>query len=178
MFMSIRRMAAVVVVLLFGVGAGAAVAAQPAAAADNLGYDYVYSTGMTWPQTQLQSAQSVMSEVGTNFWRYFPFGSDCLSLPGVGGVCQLYFAGTSNPVRVVGRTATSFTFVSLPGHSEGADRYIRFTFFKAGADPFADIRLEAYAWGPWTASAAATIDSGLAYTFWGEFASNVGNAYR
>jgi hypothetical protein len=119
-----------------------------------------------------------MTEVGANFYAYFPFSSNCTSLPPVGGQCNLYSAGITNPVRVVERTATSFTFISLPGHAEGANRYIRFTFYKVGIDPQADLRLQAQAWGPWTAAAAATIASGLAHYFWSQFAANVGAAYR
>jgi hypothetical protein len=150
----------------------------PAAVAEDLGYNYTYSLGITWPQTVLQTPTSIMTEVGTNFYAYFPFSSSCTSLPPVGGRCDLYSAGISNPVRVVERTATSFTFISLPGHAEGANRYIRFTFYKVGIDPLADLRLQAQAWGPWTAAAAATITSGLAQHFWSQFAANVGAAYR
>jgi hypothetical protein len=149
-------------------------------AAEDLGYDYTYTTGMTWPQTQLQTPTSVMTEVGSNFGRYFPFSSDCLSLPPVGSVCTLYAIGGvfANPVQVVGRTSTSFTFKSLPGHFEGAGRFITFAFYKVGIDPFGDIRLRATASGPWTLNAYLTIQSGQAKAFWNQFAVNVGNAYR
>lgn len=156
----------------------AAPVAAPAQAAEDLGYNYAYSLGIPWPQSVLQTPASIMTEVAYNFAAYFPFASSCASLPAVGGRCDLYNAGTTNPVRVVERTATSFTFVSLPGHAEGADRYIRFTFYKVGADPYADLRLQAQAWGPWTAAAAATISSGLANYFWSQFAANVGRAYQ
>jgi hypothetical protein len=155
---------------------GASSAAQQAA--ENLGYDYTYSLGISWPQTALQTPASIMSEVAYNFGYYFPFSSSCSQLPAVGGVCNLYNAGTVNPVQVVERTSTSFTFMSLPGHAEGAYRYIRFTFYKVGTDPYGDLRLQAYAWGPWTAAAWATINSGAANSFWSQFAANVGNAYR
>jgi hypothetical protein len=153
-------------------------AAASARVAQDLGYNYAYSLGIPWPQSVLQTPASIMTEVANNFYAYFPFASSCVSLPAVGGRCDLYNAGTTNPVRVVERTATSFTFVSLPGHAEGADRYIRFTFYKVGTDPYADLRLQAQAWGPWTAAAAATISSGLANYFWSQFAANVGRAYQ
>jgi hypothetical protein len=156
----------------------AAAEPAPAAVAEDLGYNYTYSLDIQWPQSVLQTPASLMTEVGTNFYAYFPFSSSCTSLPPVGGQCDLYSAGLSNPVRVVERTATSFTFISLPGHAEGANRYIRFTFYKVGIDPLADLRLQAQAWGPWTAAAAATITSGLAQYFWSQFAANVGAAYR
>jgi hypothetical protein len=181
-----RRLAVLVVAVVAAVGAGGIASAEQAtparpvtAAVENLGYDYNYTTGMTWPQTQLQTPTSVMTEVGQNFWRYFPFSSDCTSLPPVGSTCILYAIGGvfANPVQVVGRTATSFTFRSLPGHFEGADRFITFSFYKVGVDPLGDIRLRANAWGPWTLNAYLTIQSGQAKAFWNQFAVNVGNAY-
>lgn len=163
-------------VAMFAVGGAVA---APAQAQENLGYDYNYSTGMTWPQTQLQTPASVLAEVGTNFWRYFPFSSNCTSLPAVGGQCILYAIGGvfENPVQVIGRTSTSFTFISLPGHFEGANRVITFSFYKTGIDPFGDIRLRATASGPWTLNAFLTIQSGQAFGFWNQFAVNVGQAY-
>jgi hypothetical protein len=148
-----------------------------AAAAETLSYNYTYTTGIPWPQTQLQTPASVTTEVTNNFTRYFPFGSNCTSLPAVGGRCDLYSVGTTNPVLVYARTATSFTFLSLPGHAEGANRFITFTFYKTGIDPQGDIRLQAYATGPWTLAAYLTIQSGQAYAFWNQFATNVGRAY-
>ncbi|HLL64283.1 MAG TPA: hypothetical protein VK453_00895 [Micromonosporaceae bacterium] len=147
-------------------------------AAQNLGYEYTYSLGIPWPQSVLQTPQSITSEVTSNFAAYFPFSSDCARLPAVGGVCNLYNVGLANPIQVVERTATSFTFMSLPGHAEGAYRYIRFTFYKVGADPFGDLRLQVSAWGPWTVAAAATISSGTANYYWSQFAANVGRAYQ
>ncbi|GIE99798.1 hypothetical protein [Paractinoplanes rishiriensis] len=68
-------------------------------------------------------------------------------------------------------------FVSLPGHFEGANRLITFTFYKTGIDPFGDIRFRATASGPWTLNAYLTIQSGQAFNFWNTFATNVGRAY-
>jgi hypothetical protein len=150
---------------------------QVAGVAGNLGYSYDYTTGMTWPQTQFQSARSVTTEVTGNFRRYFTFDSDCNQIPAVGGVCHLFFAGVSNPVQVSARTATGFSFLSLPGHSEGAGRTITFTFYKAGFDPFADIRMSVQASGPYSLAADLTIQSGAAFNFWNTFATNVGRAY-
>jgi hypothetical protein len=171
------------------VGAGPAVtpahaAPAPASTAvvqavpQNLGYSYTYSTGMTWPQTMLQTPSSVTTAVANDFRRYFTFDSNCPKLPPVGGTCNLYFPPfISNPVQVVARSSTSFTFLSLPGHAEGAGRVITFTFYKTGLDPFGDIRLHAAASGPYTVAADLSIQSGAAFTFWRTFATNVGRAF-
>jgi hypothetical protein len=158
--------------------APAPTAAVVQAAPQNLGYSYTYSTGMTWPQTALQTPSSVATAVANDFRRYFTFDSDCPKLPPVGGVCNLYFTPfIANPVQVLARSSTSFTFISLPGHAEGAGRVITFTFYKTGFDPFGDIRLHAAASGPYSVSADLTIRSGAAFNMWQTFATNVGRAF-
>ena len=80
-------------------------------------------------------------------------------------------------MEVVDRSPTSFTFISLPGHFEGENRYITFTFHKEGVDPFAHMQMDADAWGPWTYGAWFSLETGQAEAFWREFANNVGAAY-
>lgn len=143
------------------------------AAAQDLGYDYNYSTGIPWPQSALWTPQQVMTEVGDNFRSYFPFDSNCEVIR-VGFTCDLYSLGTANPVLVTARTATGFQFRSLAGHAEGADRWIAFEFYATGTGAQIDIRLRATAGGPYTAAADLTIASGAAFSFWRQFADNVG----
>ncbi|MFF3313867.1 hypothetical protein [Streptomyces sp. NPDC002952] len=76
-------------------------------------------------------------------------------------------------MSVVDRTATSFTFKSLPGHAEGADRFIRFSFSQ-NPTTF-ELRMKVEGWGPWSAGAQASIDSGLVNQFWSSYATNIKN---
>jgi hypothetical protein len=48
--------------------------------------------------------------------------------PLVGKECSLGFGPKDNPIRVTSITARSFTFRTLPGHSEGANKLITFSF--------------------------------------------------
>ncbi|MFI9723410.1 hypothetical protein ACIHFE_27785 [Streptomyces sp. NPDC052396] len=145
----------------------------------DLSYHYSYHLNINWPQSELLTATSLMGIVANDFGHLFPFGGNCTSLPAVGGVCHLMSAGHNNPVQVVGRTPTSFTFKSLPGHAEGAGRYITFTFIRTGTSgPGIAHTLSVHAWGPWTPAAAATVSSGLARSIWQQFATNIGNAFH
>ena len=151
----------------------AAPPAADAAAQQELGSDYTYSTGIPWPQSALWTPEQVLTQVADNFRSYFPFDSNCEVIR-VGSTCDLYSLGTSNPVLVTARTATGFQFRSLPGHAEGADRWINFEFYATGSGAQLDIRLRATAGGPYTVAAELTILSGAAYEFWSQFATNVG----
>jgi hypothetical protein len=61
---------------------------------------------------------SVMTAADTHFRDTFPFSSDCRAYTDLPPVtdppvrCNLFFLGTTTPVSVVDRTATSFTFKS------------------------------------------------------------------
>ncbi|MFD3330469.1 hypothetical protein [Streptomyces sp. NPDC058701] len=138
-------------------------------------YEYDYSLGFSL----ILDPASVMTAADTTFKSTFPFASDCgawSDLPPVTDPpvrCDLFFLGTTNPVSVVDRTATSFTLKSLPGHSEGADRFIRFTFYQQPAT-FA-LRMKVEGWGPWTLAAQASVDSGAVNKFWTDYAANLKN---
>jgi hypothetical protein len=61
----------------------------------------------------------------------------------------------------------------LPGHVEGADRKIQFTF---GYQRYTNIpNLEAHSWGPWSVGAAGSISSGFANAIWGQYAQSLSN---
>ncbi|CRK55413.1 hypothetical protein [Alloactinosynnema sp. L-07] len=146
--------------------------AAPASAEPNdLSYHYRYDLFVE----RVGSSEELAATVANRLTVYFPFDSDCRYLPHVGGRCELYSVpglglfGTTNPVLVVDRTPTSWTFRSLPGHVEGAGRYITFTFVRAPYGYELDVR----AWGPWSLSASLTVSSGAAREVWQRFADNV-----
>lgn len=147
-----------------------AATAAPAAAQPDLSYSYRYPLSIE----SVNSAPQLMAAVGRDLTGYFPFDSDCRSLPPVGARCELYaisglpLPGTTNPVEVVERTPTSWTFVSLPGHGDGADRYFTFSF--ENRHGFA---LTVTSWGPWTLPASITAETGVARATWQQFADRV-----
>ncbi|MBM7772487.1 hypothetical protein JOD54_002691 [Actinokineospora baliensis] len=142
--------------------------ALPAAA--GLSYAYRYPLAL---ETDL-SVEALTESVAHNFALFFPFDSNCVELPPIGGRCDLYaFPGLSNPVQVIDRTDNSWTFLSLPGHTEGAGRTTVFSFERATTG----MELRIRAGGPYTPTAAAAIHSGAAYATWYLFANNVSTVY-
>ncbi|WP_026423113.1 hypothetical protein [Actinokineospora inagensis] len=144
-----------------------------AAAEAALSYSYEYPLALETAQTP----ESLTTSVATDFRRFFPFDSDCPRLPPIGGRCDLYVLPgipvPSNPVQVIDRTSNSWTFQSLPGHTEGAGRTIVFSFEPSPTG----LELHTRANGPYTLTAAATIYSGGAYFFWHVFADKVSQAF-
>ncbi|HVK23763.1 MAG TPA: hypothetical protein VM677_20605 [Actinokineospora sp.] len=146
--------------------------ATPATADPNdLSYHYRYDLMVE----QVGSSEELAQTVADRLTAYFPFDTDCRHLPDIGGRCDLYSVpginlfATTNPVLVVDRTPNSWTFRSLPGHAEGAGRYLSFTFVRA---PYG-YELEVSSWGPWTLQSSLTISSGTARDLWQRFADNV-----
>ncbi|MEU1280287.1 hypothetical protein [Streptomyces sp. NPDC005805] len=137
-----------------------------------LSYEYNYTIGFS----PFYTPQMIMNGADAHFKDTFPFPSNCApfnDLPPVHSPtysCDLYFLGTTNPVAIVNRTPTSFTFKSLPGHSEGAGRYIRFTF-SSGSMWTHQMKVEG--WGPWTLAAATSIQTGAVNGFWTTYAKNL-----
>lgn len=99
-----------------------------------------------------------------NFSTYFTF-SGCGTQLIVGMSCTLDtgvpFVGA--PIKVVGIGETSFTFLSLPGHPEGADRLITFSF---GTDSDGQTEMTVWSRGPGSLGASLTIATGIAFLFW------------
>ncbi|GLZ39679.1 hypothetical protein [Actinokineospora sp. NBRC 105648] len=133
-------------------------------------------------QLQIETAateETLTEAVAADLRRFFPFDSNCPVLPPVGARCDLYtipglpLPGTTNPVQVVEKTKTSWTFRSLPGHIEGSDRNITFTFSRSKTA----LELRVHASGPWTPTAAATVHLGIAHAVWQVFADRVSAAY-
>ncbi|WP_396929691.1 hypothetical protein [Mycolicibacterium sp.] len=92
-------------------------------------YGYPFSTPEGWTKEQ------IMSEIRTHFNNYFTFTADQAELV-EGATLNLKGPfGENEPVKVVSVTPDSFTFVSLPGHNEGAGRTITFNIVQAPASP-------------------------------------------
>ncbi|MER5888295.1 RHS repeat-associated core domain-containing protein [Streptomyces sp. NPDC001941] len=73
------------------------------------------------------SAKSVFGWVRTHFW-VFPF-SGCGATLSKGERCNLAYG--LFPVRVTELSSTSWKFISLAGHIEGAGKWIKFSFSKS-----------------------------------------------
>ncbi|GAA2994837.1 hypothetical protein [Actinokineospora diospyrosa] len=151
-----------------------AVAVPATASPTGLSYSYRYPLAL---ETDI-SMEALTAAVSSDLRQYFPFDSNCAVLPPIGGLCYLYtppglpLPGTTNPVQVIDRTANSWTFLSLPGHTEGAGRSIVFSF---ESEPTPELRVRAG--GPFTFPAAATIYSGAANAIWLLFATNISAAW-
>ena len=66
----------------------------------------------------------------TDFGAVFPF-SGCSGKMEIGRECVLGYGPFDNPVRVESITPRSFTLRSLPGHIEGANKLVTFSFYVA-----------------------------------------------
>jgi hypothetical protein len=148
--------------------------------AQDLEYEYDYQ--LVCPPTPpfpavIPSPQQILQMATNDFQALFPF-PDCGNVISVGQVCHLsglFGLPGDNPIKVYGIDSTSFTFLSLPGHAEGAGRYISFTFAPLIMEPDC-ISLYVHAWGPWSLTAEITRDSGLAESVWASYANNIADA--
>jgi hypothetical protein len=130
---------------------------------------YAYAYVLAYPPQP--GSKPVAKMANRNFSAYFPF-SGCGSVLSVGQVCTLGGgAPGGGPIRIIGLTPASFTFVSLPGHPEGANRLITFTFVTDSLTK--RLYLTVWARGVWTAVAEATRDSGTANGIWQQYADNL-----
>ncbi|TVZ90412.1 hypothetical protein [Streptomyces sp. BK340] len=102
----------------------------------------------------------------TEFEEFFPF-QGCSNVLKVGDTCVLQ-PGNS-PIQVSEMGSNYFVFKSLPGHLEGANRYIKFAFYVLDNE----LRLGVRAWGPPSLVAKGTVWSGAAADIWGTYASEL-----
>lgn len=124
-------------------------------------------------------AQDIMAELQRNFDGYFPFAGCGRSIR-VGQVCQLQSPVGKAPVGVVAVETFGFSFKSLPGHPEGADRFINFQFRAADVVGNATLKsMKVDAWGKVSAgSAAGPINSvAVAGPTWQRFSDNINNKF-
>lgn len=134
----------------------------------SLNYTYTYPIA----SPPYPSPQQVLKLATTNFQNLFPFPS-CGNIITVGQTCDLG-PGPFNPIEVVDISPTSFSFLSLPGHAEGAGRVILFSFFVDGTTNNLDF--DVFAKGPWSASAQGTVSTGAAQALWQKYANNLKTA--
>lgn len=126
-----RRQFMRVTAIVLAAGAGAIASPQEAVAA-GYGYDYSFSLkgtgGASW-KAQSKSGTAMFAWVKPRLARLFPLGG-MVNNPKVNQKLNLYAFGTSrkNPVRVEAVGSRSFKLKSLPGHLEGANNYITFSF--------------------------------------------------
>ncbi|WP_139316939.1 MULTISPECIES: hypothetical protein [unclassified Pseudonocardia] len=122
-------------------------------------------------------AADIMPELQRNFDGYFTFAG-CGKSIRVGQVCRL--AGGTSPVEVIAVEEYGFSLKSLPGHPEGADRFINFQFRTNDVPGNATLKsLKVDAWGPVSgASLAGPLNSEtLANGAWQTFANNINSKF-
>lgn len=133
-------------------------------------YGYEFSTREVW------TAEQVMAEVQNSFSRYFTFTADQNRLVEGATVNLKGPLGEPEPVRVSSVTPTSFSFVSLPGHAEGAGRVIRFMVVPAPTSPVPgrlNWELRVAASGPISKGSVVPGASLVNKAVWGVFAENL-----
>jgi hypothetical protein len=134
-------------------------------------YGYQFSTTEAWSQ------QQIMREVQNNFNQYFTFTGDQPKIL-EGAVINLNGPAGPEPVKVTKVTDTSFSFISLPGHHEGAGRVIEFSIVPAAASPVPgrlnwELRVEAS--GPLSGLSVVPGASWFNKGVWQVFANNLGS---
>jgi len=132
-------------------------------------YGYQFSTNEAWSQ------QQIMQEVLNNYNKYFTFTGDQPKIV-EGAVINLNGPIGPEPVKVTKVTDTSFSFVSLPGHHEGAGRVIEFSVVPAAASQVPgrlnwELRVEAS--GPVGGASAVPGASWVNKGIWQVFADNL-----
>lgn len=144
----------------------ASIFSATSAQAAGYGYDYTFSLkgtgGAAW-KPESKSGTAMFAFVKPRLASLFPLGG-MVNNPTVGKKLQLYVRGTSakNPVEVVAVGSSSFKLKSLPGHLEGANNYITFSF--------TGTQMRTYATGP---KAVTPPKSWLPYPLWTTFAHSI-----
>lgn len=126
-------------------------------------------------QGGMWTPQAANREITHNFNKYFTF-SGCPDVLAVGARCNLQTqVGLDAPIRVSEISDDGFSFISLPGHPEGAGRTITFTFEDHKDDGNRDLWLHVRAWGP--VGGASYLGPFNEYTVaasaWKTFSSNI-----
>lgn len=142
----------------------------PARASVTPSNDFEYSYVYTLSYPPQPGPQAVLRMATRNFTAYFPF-SGCPQVIGPGLICPLQGPNGNDPIRVESITATSFTFRSLPGHAEGADRMITFSFYTDSVTN--RLYMKVHAWGPSSAGVLGSVATGFASGIWQQYATSL-----
>jgi hypothetical protein len=172
---SIRMLSSFVIGLILcgAVCAVNLVGGRQAAAARRNPQDLSYNYGYVLSYPPAPSPQAMLRMAVSHFSAYFPF-QGCGQVLKVGQVCNLIGPNGNNPIRVVAIGPTSFTFLSLPGHFEGPNRTIVFSFIEQ-LQPIATHRLflNVHASGPSSPGAVTSVATGQAHGTWQDYATNL-----
>ena len=137
----------------------------------SLYYNYKYV--LASPPTP--AASQVLHMTTNDFQASFPF-HNCGNVIGVGTTCHLgngsgFLPQDDNPIRFMAIGTTNFTYLTLPGHYEGAGRVFTFSFITNSTTQ--RLYFDVVSSGPWNATAEALRDSGSARSFWRGYADNL-----
>lgn len=139
-------LASAVLAMMLGLaGPAGAQPAQLPTPQDGYGrYHLIFNLGGT-PRYR---AIDILPSINTDFDRWFPYRG-CGKRIAVGTVCTLDTPFGTAPVKVIALTDDGFALRSLPGHFEGPDRIIRFTFYTADMiGHLTHKTMHVDAWGP------------------------------
>jgi hypothetical protein len=133
-------------------------------------YGYRFSTGEGW------TTEQIMTEIQAHFNNYLTFTADTGELV-KGATMNLEGPfGENEPVQVAAIAPDSLSFVSLPGHNEGAGRVITFSIVPAIDNPVPgrlNWELRVAASGPLSRGSLIPGASWLNKGIWQTFADNL-----
>jgi hypothetical protein len=129
------------------------------------GYRFTYNLGSG-------SAVDMMARLRANFATGFPFGNDCRLV--TGNQCDLATGPFKDPVEITSVTRTSFSFRSLDGHAEGANKMITVRFWETD-NRRAYLAVEAAGGNNWRQNIPASrrLNRAFAERTWRQLADNI-----
>ena len=137
----------------------------------SISFSFNYRYPISSPPTT--SAEQVLRMATHDFQVLFPF-HNCGSVIKVNTDCNLgdgsgFLPQDNNPVKFMAIGGTNFTYITFPGHYEGAGRVFTFSFIISNTTLYLDVASS----GPWHPTAQALHDSGAARIFWEGYADNL-----
>jgi hypothetical protein len=143
---------------------------QPGGGYGSYHYGFQFGTSQAWTK------QDIVKEIAQNYNKYFTFTGDQPSIVEGETINLRGPLGEPEPVKVTSVTDSGFSFVSLPGHTEGGGRTIVFSVVPAQSNPIPNVlnwELRVEAAGP--ISGMSTVPGAdLADKFvWQNFATNL-----
>ena len=147
-------------------------APEPGGGYGSYHYGYQFSTAEGWTKEQ------IMGDVQKHFNNYFTFTGDKGEIVNGAKISLRGPLGEAEPVEVTSVTPDSFSFMSLPGHKEGAGRVIKFSIVPAAQDPIPgrlSWELRVAASGPLSGMSLMPGASWMNKGIWQIFADNLGS---
>jgi hypothetical protein len=135
-----------------------------------------YHYGYQFSTAESRTKEQIMSEIQKHFNKYFTFTADEGEFVNGATIDLKGPFGENEPVKVASLTPDSFSFISLPGHNEGAGRTITFSIVPSDDNPIPgrlNWELRVAASGPLAKGSLVPGASWLNKGIWQVFADNL-----